>query len=136
MHAYHAYSARMHTYNTYARKNQRRSSKIKPRPQKPRLRRGWGALRAPHLWSGLDFVRVSQVFACAGACMCIVCMHACGVCMICMTCKVVQNCFLQLYVCLQSRVYARCACIRDMHAHVTGAHIKIVKKSLEIIKNL
>ena len=51
MHAYHAYSVRMRKFNTHARaharKNQRRSSKLKPRPQKPHLRRGRGALRAP-----------------------------------------------------------------------------------------
>ena len=84
MHAYHAYSARMHTYNTYARKNQRRSSKIKPRPQMGGAKRPPAPPEAGPLWSGLDFVQVSRVFARAGACMCVVCIHACGVCMVCM----------------------------------------------------
>ena len=45
----------------------------------------WGGAKRPPappeagpLWSGLDFARASLVFACV----CIVCMHACGVCMV------------------------------------------------------
>ena len=87
MHAYHAYSARMHTYNTHARARAQKPETL-DQNQAQTTDGGHEAPPAPPevglLWSGLDFGRVSRVFARAGACACIVCMHACDVCILCM----------------------------------------------------
>ena len=58
-----------------------------------------GRFAPPICGPGLISVECLRLLrAWAHACVLRACMHPCGVCMICMTCKVVQNCFLQLYV--------------------------------------
>ena len=103
MHTMHTLHACIHTIHTHAKTS---DALAKSSPD-----HRWGARSAPQaglLWSGLDFGRVSQVFACTGACVCIVCMHACGVCMACMKCNVVPNYFRQQ----QNAVCFMCTIVR------------------------
>ena len=133
----HAYYACMHTLHMHARmrtESKQNSNKIKPSPQKPRLRRGWGALRAPHLWSGLDFVRASLVLWCLRACVCTVCMHACIVCMhasyACMhnmhACIVCMHYMHACILCMHACMYAYYACMHMTHACMHTVHACIL----------